>query len=65
MSQPTTIRVGDQTTNITVTPTIGQSVELQCDHDTRLNNRTLQEVYSIHFKHTLCTYISVIYLLSA
>ena len=32
-SQPTTVtvgRTGDQTTTITVTPTIGQSVELQC-----------------------------------
>ena len=32
-SEPTTVtvgRTGDQTTTITVTPTIGQSVELQC-----------------------------------
>ena len=32
-SQPTTVtvgRTGDQTTTITATPTIGQSVELQC-----------------------------------
>ena len=40
-SQPTTIAVGQPpnesvTTTITVTPTIGQSVELHCDNGTRI-----------------------------